>query len=153
MAMNIIDQLMFNLKTLSTVPRGRRINTNKEFIYLEDESSLQGVNRWLDGSSRDKMATFIVKEVRTLIEISKWICESIYLSSSSKLFCEESRQERIQLLTNIQRVLEGTLVGIDNLCTTYDDVNVIAKLRPTCDEATKQIQYIALIIQSRDDVL
>jgi hypothetical protein len=126
--MNAIDQLIFNVHTLGQVQKNKRINTTKEFIYIEEDAVMQGVSRWYSGASRDKSVTFIIKEVSLLIEVSKLISESFHIVVTDVVY-NNVRNIHANRLRQIRDCLSSAVNGINNLSYTYNDPNVTAKLQ------------------------
>lgn len=131
--MDTIDELLFNLRILGQVTRGRRINTTKQYLFVEDECLAQGVYRWKDGAGRDKCAERIVKEIKTLITISELLCEIVETNLNDV---------RVDTLASIKTVLAACIQGISNLCVTYDDPNFTGKVQATIDAIYKHLTVL-----------
>lgn len=146
--MNVLEKLLYNLQTIASIPKGKRISTAKEFIVIDEDSMLQGYWRWARVDSRDKAVQSICREVRTTIAIAHYIMESQHLflenSASKDDNCDiaitingpaTKRDERISDLKKIRAGLLEANYGIDNLCQTYeDDANVGGCLKPLLGE-------------------
>jgi hypothetical protein len=150
--MNVIDQLIFNVQTLGQIPKNKRINTTKEFIYIEEDAVLQGVNRWYCGASRDKSVTFIIKEISLLIEVSKLISASSYLVIQDVIF-NDIRSVHINRLKQIRDCLTAATTGLTNLSYTYDDPNVTAKLQFIINEISEHLVTLNVSIANADDAM
>lgn len=125
-----IDKLIFNLQTVSKIQKGDRISTTKEFITIDTMSMLQGARRWWVDDSRDKAVIAICREVRMILEISQLLLDNKYLLQSPENYTP-SREKIITMIKKIHCALSSAVVGITNLCETYDvDANVLAYLKP-----------------------
>lgn len=145
--MDMIDQLIFNIQTLSNLPKNKRINSTKEFLYVEEDSVLQGVNRWYCGESRDRSIQYIIREINLLIEMSKFMMESIYINPPYGGL-NEMYQYRISQLQRIYDVLTGAIHGTTNLIYTYDDTNVTAKLQYIQNVISIHLEQINATLQA-----
>ena len=140
--MNVLDKLVFNLQTIATISKGKRIGTVKEFIIIEDDSPVQGFWRWKNAESRDKAVSIICREVRTTIAFAEYILEIMSIltllpvadegqASGERLRVIEHTQE----LKKIQEALVGAAVGINNISQTYyTDADVSGHLQPLITE-------------------
>jgi hypothetical protein len=148
--MELLDKLLFNLQTLSTVPKGKRISVCKEFLVIEDDSILQGAWRWKNGDSRDKAVAYICREIRTVILLASYIAESYHLydPESPQYFARADELRRVRV------ALDHASGGIDNLCITYNsDANVVGNLVPLCKEISNCTGMIAQLLHSIGDVI
>ena len=135
--MDALTGLLFNLQTISSIPKGKKISTAKEFITLDDDDTTQPWRRWRSGDSRDKAVSTICREIRIAIKISDLLTESEYLYNDSSKF---KRNERIDNIKKLCRGLKNSVYGIDNLCDTYiGDANVLAHLKPLNVEISEQV--------------
>lgn len=143
--MSVLDNLLFNLKTISSIPKETRIKTSTDFITFDEETALQFYRRWRDGESRYKAVKDICHEIRTIIEISSRIMESKFLNNAhdSPIF----KEKRINELKLIAASLEASIGGIDNLCETYvNDQNVRGPLEPLIKEIITHISEIKSLL-------
>ncbi len=141
--METIDELLFNLRVLGQVSRNKRINTTKQFIYIEEDSIAQGVYRWKDGASRDGCAERISKEIKTLITISCLLCEVVEFYGYE--------DPRMETLATIKQVLNACIGGISCLCITYNDTNFTGKLQTTIDGTYKHLTALDKTFQRARD--
>ncbi len=148
--MTVLEKLLFNLHTLAAVPKGKRINTTKEFINIEDDSVMQGLWRWKNADSRDKTIKCISKEIHTTIMITAYILDSKYLDSANPATSTTSgapdtilptsascpaRSARIAELKKIRMALFMASTGVNNICQTYEnDSDFAGRLRPLLGE-------------------
>jgi hypothetical protein len=150
--MDILECLMFNLQTIASIPKGRRISTAKEFIVIDEDSALQPWRRWRAGDSRDKGVLAVCKEVRTIIKLSEFISESKYLfiEADNDAPDENSTEERDYRLNSLKKICNGLSdagIGIDNLCETYIcDANVIAHLKPLVSEMANHVAKLTKLL-------
>ncbi len=144
--MNILDKLLYNLKTISCIPKGKRISTAKEFIVIEDESMIQGYYRWKNSDSRDKATNRICNEIRTVLIIATYIMESrtLYLPKDNT---DSTKEKRIEELKKIRISLLGVCQGINNLSMTYEeDANVVGNLVPLVGEIDDCIHELTQVL-------
>jgi hypothetical protein len=159
--MDVLEKLLFNLQTIASIPKGKRISTAKEFIIIDEDSVLQPVLRWRAGDTRDKAVQAICREVRTTIKLSEYIMESryIYLENDTPTITDNcdiavtvvrpisKRDERINEVKRIRSNLSEANYGIDNICETYcDDANVLAYLKPLIGEISDHVSKITKLL-------
>jgi hypothetical protein len=149
--MNAIDQLIFNVTTLGQVQKNKRINTTKEFIYIEEDAVMQGVSRWYCGASRQQSVTFILKEISLLIEVSKLISESFHIVVSDVIY-NNVRSMHSFRLRQIRDCLSSAISGINNLSYTYNDPNVTAKLQFIIGEIDEHLVVLNETIRGIEEV-
>lgn len=129
--MNAVEKVLYNVGTISLIPRGARIGTTKEFIVIEAASPLQGVWRWHNADSRDRAITTVCREIRMLIAITGLMLDSKHLAGAPG----DSRDRCVNELKKIHKLLLGAITGINNLCETYaDDADVAGHLKPLMPE-------------------
>lgn len=156
--MDTLERLLFNLQIIANIPKGKRINTSKEFIIIEDDSVFQPINRWRAGETRSKAVQVVCREIRTVIGMAKYILESKYLvkneDNSSDYRSDEHhtdhqniKSERIKELRLIRSGVIKASVGISNLCDTYcEDSNVLANLQPLANEISSCVDKITNLL-------
>ncbi len=159
--MNVLDKLIFNLQTIATIPRGRRIGTAKEFLVIEDDSPIQSFWRWKNAESRDKAVIAICKEIRTIIAFAEYMLEIIQTVPSLPAAADDrgtegpmgsitSYKRHSADLKKIYVALLGAVTGINNLCITYDsDADVAGHLRPLFSEIHICVQRILTVIPEK----
>lgn len=122
--MEIIDKILFNLQTISSISKGDKISIAKEFITITDNSVFQPFYRKINGDDRDKSVIKITQEIETAIFISELIIESNFLATKLTKY-----HQRVAELKKIYSGLSLAVNGINNICDTYfDDANVVAHL-------------------------
>jgi len=152
--MNTLDRLLFDLQTLSDIPRGRRISTAKEFIIIEDASLMQGLWRRVSAESRDKAVVTICREVRSTIFIAQLIMESylVHRDEDNQFMDlstagENNRRTRLKELKKINAGLIGANRGINTLCETYDsDADVSGRLVPLIGNIAECCKHISELL-------
>ena|ERR1700744_841792 len=145
--MDVLDKLLFNLQTIASVQKGKKISTVKEFIIIEDNSLTQGFWRWKYADSRDKTVNHICREVRTTIAMAAYISECQVLFTEKQPLNESNydiaintksvllRDRRVGELKKIRSGLLAAKEGISNICYTYSaDADVSGRLKPLIDE-------------------
>lgn len=164
--MDTLEKLLFNLQTIASIPKGKRITTAQEFINIEDESMLQSVWRTIARDSRTKAVLMVQRTVELVIFISDLMLESkyLFLKNVSNDFYQDdlifeglqmtNRDKRLEKIKYISLVLDESKVGIENLCETYiDDSNVIAVLRPLVANIENHICKINNVLISIGEIL
>lgn len=153
--MNTLDKLLFNLEIIASIPSGKRIVTNKEFIDIDADSAFQGVWRWKSGDGRDRAVQIICKEIRTAILIAGCMRESYYFMDLD--FNDEQwviRTCRIIDLKKIRFGLVRAIYGVSSLCTTYsEDPNTLANLRLLPVEITSCTTLIVQTLESIGEIV
>lgn len=148
--MNVLDKLLFNLQTIASVPKGKRIGTTKEFIVIEEESPMQGFWRWKYSDSRIIASRCICREVRTTIVMAQYILESTYLAmpESPPTDFLVGRASRIITLKKIRIGLIGAATGVNNICQTYEsDADFAGNLRPLISEINTCVATITTTLK------
>ena len=156
--MDVLNALLFNIQTIASIPKGKRISTAKEFIILDEESIIQGLWRWRYNDSRDKAVLLICREVRIVIEISNRIMDSRGLYNVDVapepnnddiivIAKKSTRSIRVEELKKIRNYLHACVVGINNLCETYDtDANVTGHLAPLVVEIDVHVASVSELL-------
>ena len=155
--MDILNNLLFNIQTIASIPKGKKISTAKEFIVIDEESVVQGLWRRRYNDSRYKAVSLICREVHIVIEISTRIMDSrsLYNIEVIKepiddllLVQKSTRLLRIKELKKIRNSLRACVYGIDNLCETYNaDANVVGHLNPLVVEIEKHVTLITELLR------
>lgn len=113
------DKLLVNLRILSKIPKNGRITRSIDgVIALENYGYLISFKRFLTADSRKQ----------TLIEIDKILSSSI---SKFKEILQKNvdREKTKELLAILQKEIENSTVGLENLKTTYqDDQSMVSHL-------------------------
>lgn len=133
---NLLEKLMI----LAEVPSSGKIAVNpNSTIYIEEDTKIQALKRYVLGDSRDKTVMEIIKTIREAGEIADTIMDNkytdIYTNSTKSSEPTDSEVQQhdsnIERLTNIKRELLNSKRGINNLKdTTYStDQSVVAKLK------------------------
>lgn len=156
--MDTIGKLLFNLQTIASISKGKKISTVKEFITVDEGSLLSPIMRWRSGDGRDKAVQAICREVRTIIVISERIIESKHIyhtSNQNNDLCDIAithkpsnlRDIRVNEIKKIRASLIDANHGIANICETYvDDANVLAYLKPLIGEINDHISAITKLL-------
>ncbi len=127
--MDVLDKLLFNLKTISGIPQGKKICTSKEFIIIDDGSIAQGFWRWKNAECRDKAVLFICREIRTIIAFSQLVMESRWFAPGQET--SPQRPQKAEDLKKIYTSLHNVRQGVANICYTYkDDADVTGHFAP-----------------------
>jgi hypothetical protein len=169
--MNPIEKLLFDLQTIGSIPKGRRITTAKEFINIEDESMLQPLWRTIARDSRDKSIEVVQKTIELVICFSDLMLESKYLYMEYGISIENmtescdivfggaaplqtERDKRIKKIKEIVALLDNARPGIENLCETYvDDANSVASLQPLMGKIDDHVNKISRVLIEMGEVV
>lgn len=132
--MEVSDKLLVDLETIASIPRGRRINTSKEFINIESEALTTSVWRAINHDSRDRTVAVVCSRIQLAIFITELLIEG---------------GTRTLLLKRLHIALYNCMDGVNNLCDTYlNDVNVVANLRPLIDQIRSQVSCIGDFLET-----
>lgn len=144
----VCDNLLFNLQTIASIEKGRKITTAQEFINVESESFLQPIWRTIHRDSRDKAILSICETINHSICITTLISESIHLRDLVEVELDQSaRDDRLDWLKKFARGLSDANFGITNLAGTYfDDVNVLARLKPVMCRITAHSSFLSKVL-------
>lgn len=142
--MDATERMLFDLQTISRIPRGAKITTSRDFIGIEDETMLQPVYRAWRGENRLKAIHAIVQLVDNLILVSELLLESRFLHGG--ITTDSPTDEFLSRTDQLKRICSGLSaanVGIKNIMSTYaKDTNVIARLRPAVHAICVQVKKI-----------
>lgn len=112
--MSTLKKLIYNLNTISNIPRGRRVRTTGDLISIDDDTPLQGLWRWISSEGRDRTVKFICNEIRYAILLSKYMMAAISTTTNAA--------EKDELCSDLKALMESlnrTPAGIENICWTY----------------------------------
>ncbi len=115
--MSILDELLFDLNTISKIKKNMRICTTKKRVTIETDSYLQGIWRKISQESRQTTIVTLNNIYRTIIDISNTMLDSKYLIDNTSV----EYQKCIINITRINDALTKSLTGLTNLNYTYDD--------------------------------
>jgi hypothetical protein len=144
---DVLSKMLFNLATISAIPRGKKINTSKEYVTIDSGGMFQCVYRTLAAESRDRAVRDLCREVRGAILVCTLMLESSWLATLG----ERVGQHRAQRLLELKRLiwaLSAASVGINNLCDTYcTDANVVGNLRQLVYEINVAFSMVSARLQ------
>jgi hypothetical protein len=127
--MDVIDSLLINTHTIACIPPGGRVNTTGEYItVISPDQPLQWLLRWKTGDNRMKAVYAISSNIKILCKIVRLLVV---------------QHDNIELVEKIKTALLAAEKGMDNLCTTYQDVNVTLYLQPLAAEIADTCTYIS----------
>lgn len=116
--------LLAELKVLSTIRCGQKINTTDTKISVEYPSTLAGIKRWWHGETRDKNIERVHKTLK--------MCFSVI---DATLKQPESQRNGVMLIRILQ-ALEQAAEGLQRLRTTYEnDAHIAAHLQVAIENA------------------
>jgi hypothetical protein len=116
--MDLLDDLLYDLKTLGEVKKNSRISTARDHITIEPESMFQPIWRLSSRDGRDKSIKTIDILIKTTIEFADKTLESKFLLDE---YDTPEKAARITSLHKIYEALTIALPGIRNLAATYND--------------------------------
>jgi hypothetical protein len=129
--MEPLEKLLFDAKTIASIKKGEKINTSQEFINIEPKHIGQSLLRAYYRESRERAVVNVCQRMELLIEFSKLLLESKYLTPTDTDYLMIEREKRILSIKKIHVALANASDGINNLCETYsDDNNVLGALKP-----------------------
>lgn len=133
MKANGYTDLLAELKVLSTIRCGQKINTTDTKISVEYPSTLSGIKRWWHGETRDKN----IEKIHKILAM----CFNVI---DGTLQQKESERNGIMML-RILSALEQAAEGLQRLRTTYEsDAHIASHLSVAIENA---LIYRNLLIQ------
>ena len=152
--MDELDCVLWNLETLSKLRPGQRINTQHEYITIEQDNPLQPFIRWWWGDGRERTRQAVSHNVNVAVLVSDAMLESIYLDSQPGSTAGEERQARLRKIKKIIRGLKYALAGVSCLIdSTYKtDENMICHLRKIQSVADAQFKKLCHFIEAHSNV-
>ena len=129
----MIQNILINLNILSKIKPYDKIYINKDnLITIEYNSIFQGVFRFLYNNSREKNLTNLINFYQSVYQITDELLNSQFLNKNVEFYIKEDNDDFIKVFTNlikINKYLESSLTGINNLKKTYNsDVLTDSKL-------------------------
>ena len=116
--------LLAELKVLSTIRCGQKINTTDQKISVEYPSTLSGIKRWWYGETRDKNIERIHKVLR--------MCFNVIDGMLKQPQKERNGVMMIRILQSLERAAEG----LQRLRTTYEsDAHIASHLSVAIENA------------------
>ena len=152
----LMDKIFVDLKILAKLPQNGKLNTiyNNQ-LYLENDSILQGIYRFLKGDSRTKT----IEKIEDLINTSKQLANSLLQSSSMNIYENSTSPSKFEVsefnknyqqLKSLSNELKNSQKGINNLRVTYqNDTYVVSKLEVILENIKRLIVEIESGIENK----
>ena len=139
--MNQVQNLLINLKVLSQIGPGDKINTKEKNIEIDSNSWGQSVRRTYRGDDRKLTFDMINNLITTLTLI---IQKSLNGNADDYIEEKSVHMTNEELLKEVHRELEGVRKGLENLRETYfQDATLASKMELCIGTVQRQITSIA----------
>ena len=116
-----VDQLLFNLKTISEIRENDKLLSHQTNLEI-DQRYFQNIRKWYYNENRD--AT--LDKLNDIIENAFIYVESLYKKDSKSKIVDTSNSSKLQ---RIYLLLTNCTNGLDNLKLTYkDDLTIKTKI-------------------------
>lgn len=138
--MNQVQNLLINLKVLSQIGPGDKINTKEKNIEIDNNNWGQALRRAYRGD--DRKLTFDV--INNLIaNLTNIIQKSLDGDRDSYIEEKSVHMTNSELLSEVHKELEGTRKGLENLRETYfQDATLASKMELCIGTVQRQITSI-----------
>ena len=168
--MDAFDRLLFNLNTIGSIAKGRRIDTSQPILNFEPESALQFAWRAIKRDSRYRLIDIIGNIIKDAILVSDLLLDSKYLilepvegDSNPIDICDIvivnkkptviPRDECINKIKRLMEELTHSGHGVSNLIETYaGDRVVLVGLEPILKLIYDQVKKIKKIMISIGEI-
>lgn len=172
MEISLIERLIYELTTISSIPKGGKISTQDEYInIITDTNTLTNLTRTITGDSRKRTLSVVSSIISTAIEITDWIMRSKYLDpiyETGVRFAEGvnddekrktidviriERDRVFSILRKLYTALHNSIGGLTNLSITYaGDSTTIAHIKHlveiTTSQSTKIVKFAPNLAKS-----
>jgi len=139
--MNQVQNLLINLKVLSQIGPGDKINTKEKNIEIDSNSWGQSLRRTYRGDDRKLTFDMINNLITTLTLI---IQKSLNGNADDYIEEKSVHMTNKELLKEVHRELEGVRKGLENLRETYfQDATLASKMELCIGTVQRQITSIA----------
>tara|TARA_Y100000389_G_scaffold204899_1_gene260619 strand:+ start:5626 stop:6072 length:447 start_codon:yes stop_codon:yes gene_type:complete len=139
--MNQVQNLLINLKVLSQIGPGDKINTKEKNIEIDSNSWGQSLRRTYRGDDRKLTFDMINNLITTLTLI---IQKSLNGNADDYIEEKSVHMTNEELLKEVHRELEGVRKGLENLRETYfQDATLASKMELCIGTVQRQITSIA----------
>jgi hypothetical protein len=120
--MNVdVENLLIDLRTISKIGPGVKLNTKESSIKLDDTTILQGPFRWYRGDSRNSTHDKVHMIVQSSMKIVKMAVNDFLdpnFNGSITVYLESTPEEFLNMMYHI---LVGVKTGLEKLKNTYSD--------------------------------
>tara|TARA_B100000941_G_C28507044_1_gene558026 strand:+ start:1715 stop:2161 length:447 start_codon:yes stop_codon:yes gene_type:complete len=139
--MNQVQNLLINLKVLSQIGPGDKINTKEKNIEIDSNNWGQSLRRTYRGDDRKLTFDMINNLITTLTLI---IQKSLNGNADDYIEEKSVHMTNKELLKEVHRELEGVRKGLENLRETYfQDATLASKMELCIGTVQRQITSIA----------
>lgn len=137
-----IEKLIIDLKVISKIGPGTKINTKEKYLELDDTTWWQGALRWYRGDSRQTSSDKIHTTITSCSTIINLAIQDIKekLSVPLPMYLDSTPEEFLEImLTN----LKSAKIGLENLKDTYiHDTTLSSKLEMDISSVNRMINLI-----------
>jgi hypothetical protein len=142
--MNIdVESLLIDLRTLSKIGPGVKLNTKESTIKLDDTTMLQGSFRWYRGDSRNSTYDKVHMIVQNSMKIVKMAINDFAdrnFTGSLSVYLESTPEEFLNMMYHI---LVGVKAGLEKLKNTYsDDLELVSRFEMDITYVINQLVLI-----------
>ena len=138
--MNQVQNLLINLKVLSQIGPGDKINTKEKNIEIDNNNWGQSLRRTYRGDDRKLTFDMINNLITTLTLI---IQKSLNGSADEYIEEKSVHMTNQELLKEVHKELEGVKKGLENLRETYfQDATLASKMELCIGTVQRQITSI-----------
>lgn len=144
------EKLLIDLKVISKIGPGTKVNTKEKYLELDDTTWWQGALRWYRGDSRQTSSDKIHNTVASCATIINSAINDYKekLQSPLPLYLDSLPEEFLILMHNN---LKAARVGLENLKDTYiHDTTLSSKLEMDIASLSRQILSIEKNIKTEE---
>lgn len=145
-----VEKLMIDLKVLSKIGPGSKINTKEKYLELDDTTWWQGAIRWYRGDSRQTTSDKIHTSVMGCSSIINSAINDYKdnLDTPLPMYLDSTPEDFLILMFGN---LSGARIGIENLRDTYIHDNTLSsKLEMDIASVKRQLSLIEKTIKVDD---
>ncbi|QJX71395.1 hypothetical protein F-S17_0131 [Faustovirus] len=162
MEISLIERIIYELTTISSIPKGGKISTQDEYInIITDTNTITNLTRTITGDSRKRTLSVVSSIITTAIELTDWIMRSKYLDPIYEIgvrfsegITEDEKRKSIDvirlerdrvfsILRKLYTAINNSIGGLTNLSITYaGDSTTIAHIKHLVEITTSQVSKI-----------
>jgi len=137
-----IEKLIIDLKVISKIGPGTKINTKEKYLELDDTTWWQGALRWYRGDSRQTSSDKIHTTINSCSTIINLAIQDLNekLSIPLPMYLDSTPEDFLEImLTN----LKSAKIGLENLKDTYiHDITLSSKIEMDISSINRMINLI-----------
>lgn len=137
------EKLIIDLKVISKIGPGSKINTKEKYLELDDTTWWQGALRWYRGDSRQTTCDKIHLTILYSSSIVNLAINDLKdkLESPLPMYLDSTPLEFLEIML---KNLESAKIGLENLKDTYiHDTTLSSKLEMDISSVIRQISTIS----------